>query len=118
MTMRERILGVLRPELMAAYRMRDEEKTRHNVALRMAVEAEKALAHERVYADFWRDECGRADRQLIDIERTVKDADDLDALKEAIRKILYRNEGGRAVYKAAGKEPVVITVDDRRDAPD
>lgn len=118
MTIKERLFGILRPELMAAYRMRDQAELRHDIALRKAAEAEKAVRHERIYADFWRDECGRADRQLIEIERAVKDAGDLDALKEAIRKILYRNEGGRAVYKAAGKEPAVITVDDRRDAPD
>lgn len=93
MTMRERFRAMFVPELQAAYRMRDDAQNAMDAALDRAAEAEHALKRERVYADFWCSECGRADRQVIDLVRAIEGAEDLDTLRAAVKTIL-RGESG------------------------
>lgn len=93
MTMRERFRAMFVPELQAAYRMRDDAQNAMDAALDRAAEAEHALKRERVYADFWCSECGRADRQVIELVRAIKDAEDLDTLRAAVKTILRGKSG-------------------------
>lgn len=93
MTMRERFRAMFVPELQAAYRMRDDAQNAMDAALDRAAEAEHALKRERVYADFWCSECGRADRQVLELVRAIEYAEDLDTLRAAAKTILRGKSG-------------------------
>ena len=114
MTIRERILGMIRPELIAAYRMRDQAERMRDIALRKASEAEKALEHEKVYSEFWCNECSASDERFIKLAAAVEASGNEDLMK-TVKSLIYKSEESRAVYKAAGKDPVIVTVTGRKE---
>lgn len=83
MTMRERFRAMFVPELMAAYRMRDTAQDALDAALDHAAEAERALAHEKVYSSFWQCECSASDRKFILLVKAVEEAGDPALIRKA-----------------------------------
>ena len=118
--LKQKILGMLRVELAAAYDMLSEERKNANICL----EANKALAQEveRLKmtndllipcAEHWRQEANAKQQLFADIVREVDSAEDLHNLKLVVRMMAFRNESYGAILCRPNEEPKVVVTDER-----
>lgn len=118
--LKQKILGLLRVELDAAYQMLRDERDSHkstksyckylsNEYDRMKEKNDNLLE----IAEHWRKEANAKQQLFADIVREVDGAEDLHNLKQIVRMMAFRNESYGAILCKPGEEPKVIVTDER-----
>lgn len=118
--LKQKILGLLRVELDAAYDMLKTERENARICL----ETNEALAKENDRltrtndilldtAEHWWKEADLKQKLFSDIVREVNGAEDLHNLKQIVREMAYRNETYGAILCRPGEEPKVVVTDER-----
>lgn len=117
---KQKILGLLRVELDAAYQMLRDERDLHkstkiyckylsNEYDRMKEKNDNLLE----IAEHWRKEANAKQQLFSDIVREVDGAEDLHNLKQVVRMMAFRNESYGAILCRPGEEPKVVVTDER-----
>lgn len=117
---KQKILGLLRVELDAAYQMLRDERDSHkstksyckylsNEYDRMKEKNDNLLE----IAEHWRKEANAKQQLFSDIVREVDGAENLHNLKQIVREMAFRNESYGAILCRPGEEPKVIVTDER-----
>lgn len=118
--LKQKILGLLRVELDAAYQMLRDERDSHKSTKiyckylsteydRMKEKNDNLLE----IAEHWRKEANAKQQLFADIVREVDGAEDLHKLKQIVRMMAFRNESYGAILCKPGEEPKVIVTDER-----
>ena len=118
--LKQKILGLLRVELDAAYQMlrdeRDSHKSTKSYCKYLSYEYDRMKEKNDnllEIAEHWRKEANAKQQLFADIVREVDSAEDLHNLKLVVRMMAFRNETYGAILCRPGEEPKVIVADER-----
>ena len=118
--LKQKILGLLRAELDAAFQMlrdeRDAHKSTKSYCKYISDEYDRMKQkndnlHE--IAEYWRKEANTKEKLFSDIVREVDGAEDLHNLKQVVRLIAFRSEYAAALGCKPDDVPKVIVTDER-----
>ena len=118
--LKKKILGLLRVELDAAYKISYMERKNADYCLEanknLAAESERLRRTNEVLldtSDYWRKEAFDLKSRFNEIIREVDGAEDLHNLKQVVRLIAFRNEYAAALGCKPDDVPTVIVTDER-----
>lgn len=118
--LKQKILGLLRAELDAAFQMlrdeRDAHKSTKSYCKYISDEYERMKQkndnlHE--IAEHWRSEANTKEKLFCDIVKEIEGAEDLHNLKQVVRMMAFRNESYGAILCRPDEEPKVVVTDER-----
>jgi predicted transcriptional regulator len=119
--LKQKILGLLRAELDAAFRMlrdeRDAHKSTKSYCKYISDEYERMKQKNDdllKIAEHWRSEANTKEKLFCDIVKEIEGAEDLHNLRQTVRLMAYRAENSGIVVAADPDDvPTVIVTDER-----